>query len=277
MFSEQLENLIKATLEDGMLEEYEKQALIKRAKAEDVDLTELEIYINSLLQKRSRELALEQTERAQLLAKKKQEAFGRVCPNCGKQISPLTLKCTCGFEFTKANTVSSITLLSEKIDKIMSAPMSSRNPDSESYKSERREREQRVRDQITMFPVPNNKEDIIEFLSLSLPNAKKRWGIMGTIMGRMIVLCSIVAIISILCLVMIRRDAGVVCVLVAFYGGIAAVCASIFVDRETLRWNKDAQVWRAKFEQVLMKGRSMRGDAEFQRQLDYYEDKLKGK
>ena len=56
MFSKELENLIQATLEDGVLEENEKAALIKRAEREGVDIAELEIYINSLLQKRAREL-----------------------------------------------------------------------------------------------------------------------------------------------------------------------------------------------------------------------------
>ena len=48
MFSQELENLIQATLEDGVLEEFEKAALVKRAQAEGVDLAELEIYINSV-------------------------------------------------------------------------------------------------------------------------------------------------------------------------------------------------------------------------------------
>ncbi|MGM9734391.1 MAG: hypothetical protein ACI3YT_09790, partial [Prevotella sp.] len=56
MFSKELENLINASLEDGVLEEYEKAAIVKRAQAEGVDLTELEIYINSILQRRKREL-----------------------------------------------------------------------------------------------------------------------------------------------------------------------------------------------------------------------------
>ena len=56
MFSKELENLIQATLEDGVLEEHEKAAIIKRAEREGVDIAELEIYINSLLQKRAREL-----------------------------------------------------------------------------------------------------------------------------------------------------------------------------------------------------------------------------
>ena len=55
MFSPELENLIQATLEDGILEVKEEAALIKRAQAEGVDIAELEIYINSILQKRKRE------------------------------------------------------------------------------------------------------------------------------------------------------------------------------------------------------------------------------
>ena len=34
------------------------------------------------------------------------------------------------------------------------------------------------------------------------------------------------------------------------------------------------KAWREKFEQVLLKGRSLRGDAEFTQQLDYYESLL---
>ena len=71
MFSKELENLIQATLEDGVLEEYEKAALIKRATAEGVDLTELEIYINSLLQKRQRELNQKKDEQEQKYDKEK--------------------------------------------------------------------------------------------------------------------------------------------------------------------------------------------------------------
>ena len=41
MFSKELEALINASLEDGVLEEYEKAAIVKRAKSEGVDISEL--------------------------------------------------------------------------------------------------------------------------------------------------------------------------------------------------------------------------------------------
>ena len=37
---------------------------------------------------------------------------------------------------------------------------------------------------------------------------------------------------------------------------------------------KEAQAWRDKFEEVMIKARSLRGDPEFARQLDYYENLL---
>lgn len=88
MFSKELEDLIQATLEDGVLEENEKAALIKRATAEGVDIAELEIYINSILQRRQRELNKEADARREKREKERKEALGRICPNCGKQIPP---------------------------------------------------------------------------------------------------------------------------------------------------------------------------------------------
>lgn len=78
MFSKELENLIQATLEDGVLEDYEKAALVKRATAEGVDLTELEIYINSILQKRKKEHDLAEDAKQEKIDQKKKEEFGRV-------------------------------------------------------------------------------------------------------------------------------------------------------------------------------------------------------
>ena len=55
------------------------------------------------------------------------------------------------------------------------------------------------------------------------------------------------------------------------FTGIIGLLFSFEIDQDTIRSNKIANAWRAKFEQVLIKGRSLRGDAEFTRQLDYFE------
>lgn len=94
MFSKELEALIQATLADGVLTDNEKIALVKRAEREGVDLAELEIYIDSLLQKRIQTERISREEKA--LARDK-ERKGNVCPHCGTPIPPLTKTCpNCG-------------------------------------------------------------------------------------------------------------------------------------------------------------------------------------
>lgn len=179
MFSERLEKLIQSSLQDGILTDQEKAAIIKRAKAEGEDIDEVEIYIDSLLQKRQKELnnyavkkqaktssmdelkklidaamtdgiitskerevitkkaaalgmdadevdvyldaEIQNTEQAADMAKR--DKIGPVCPQCGKQVPPLTLKCDCGYEFTTNHQISSVQILSEKIEKILEKPL----------------------------------------------------------------------------------------------------------------------------------------------------------
>ena len=42
--------------------------------------------------------------------------------------------------------------------------------------------------------------------------------------------------------------------------------------KEITERKNNSKIWKAKFDQVLMKGRSLRGDSDFQKQLDYYEN-----
>ena len=268
MFSKELENLINATLEDGVLEEYEKAALVKRAQAEGVDLTELEIYINSILQRRKRERTKAEEARQEIIDKKKKEAYGRVCPNCGKQVNSMTLKCDCGYEFTNNAVRSSVQILADKIEKI-------KNRYSDIKDDNKRDdvRTKEIVDAITIYPVPNTKEDIIEFCAMAISNSKTRGGLWGTALGRIKILAVIAVIGAIIAYIIVddpeaKTMAPVAVILcTAFYGGMAF----IFIDQDTIRSNKIANAWRAKFEQVLIKGRSLRGDAEFTRQLDYFE------
>ena len=268
MFSKELENLINATLEDGVLEEYEKAALVKRAQAEGVDLTELEIYINSILQRRKRERSKAEEARQEIIDKKKEEAYGRVCPNCGKQVNSMTLKCDCGYEFTNTAVRSSVQILADKIEKITNeASKISNEADREGKKTKE------IVDVITIHPVPNTKEDIIEFCSMAISNSKTRGGLWGTTLGRIKILAALAVIEAILTYIFIDdpefKTAGSVSI--TFLSLLIGCTVCVEADLDTIRSNKIANAWRAKFEQVLIKGRSLRGDAEFTRQLDYFE------
>ena len=253
MFSEQLENLIQASIENGTLEKNEKAALVKRAQREGVDLDELEIYINSLLQRRQRELNEKKNQQEKLYEKKKKEAIGPVCPKCGKQVTPLTIKCDCGYEFTKEKRESSIKLLSEKIEKL---------------------RDQEMLDAISLFPVPNTKEDIVEFLAVSVSLANLKLGLLDTKRGYLTVLLAVIVFCLILIIIFYATNMFYYgeCMfwisLLVIWFGMLNFGAKDFFD-EKLR-----NAWRAKFYQVLILGRSLRGDSEFTQQLNYYENLL---
>jgi hypothetical protein len=285
MFSKELENLIQATLEDGVLEEYEKAALVKRAQIEGVDLTELEIYIQSILQRRKKELAKEEDAKQAEIDKKKQDALGPVCPKCHKQVPPMTLRCDCGYEFTNNKNNSSVQLLFEKISKIQSQPLINTNSVTPEYRGEMKQRTEQILSLIQLCPVPNTKEDIIEFLSLAISNSKLKGGMWGTISGRLKILSMVAAIVFLICFIIGlflpgKDDLGgmllvgaMLVFLIAGYGGFACFLS----DQDTIRHNQIASAWRDKFEQVVIKGRSLRGDPEFTQQLDYYENLLNKK
>ena len=298
MFSKEMEALIEATLQDGELTDQEKAVLLKRAQKEGIDVDELDVYIQSLLQKRQQE----QNEKKEAIFEKyeeeKKKAIGPVCPKCGKQVPPLALVCDCGFEFTKKKEVSSVQLLFEKINNIQ---LTSAEIDScsdvvkEEVNKEYRVvhdaygnavkkvndekikelKEKKKREIISSFPVPNTKEDIMEFLALSAPNAKQRGGLLGTRKGRILLVTPFVIVLSISVWIMSDKETGGRDAFVILSLGCMAmaVFATEF-DKSTLRYNEMAQVWKAKFDQVLLKGRSLRADPEFTQKLDYYENLL---
>jgi uncharacterized OB-fold protein len=68
-----------------------------------------------LLQRRQRELREKNDSLEKEYEQEKKKAIGPVCPKCGKQVPPLTLKCDCGYEFTKQTHVSSVQIFAEKI------------------------------------------------------------------------------------------------------------------------------------------------------------------
>jgi hypothetical protein len=262
MFSKELESLIQATLEDGKLEDFEKAALAKRAQAEGVDLAELEIYINSLLQRRARELNQKREEELNMLNKQKKEAFGRVCPNCGAQVKAMTLRCDCGYEFTNAKAVSSVNLLYDKLNSVtLTAEEEKTVKAAIAAPAMERLRKKMLTEKkisiISTYPVPNTKEDLLEFLSISVSEANKKLSFLEQKK-------------NVLILVLI---AGIVTLGIAWMYGILYIMGGT----NTFSEEKLVNAWRAKCEQILLKGRSLRGDAEFTQQLNYFESLLEKK
>lgn len=292
MFSPELENLIQATLEDGMLEDYEKAALVKRAQAEGADLTELEIYINSILQKRKKEADKEKNAKLEQIAQKKKEAL-RTCPGCGASIPVMAISCPkCGYELSDQKAASSVQILADKIEKISARLQDvserlqymDKDEDKTNIEASKDTVYEDMINTISVFPVPNSKQDIIEFLALSCSKAKYKGGLWGTITGRIKLFALItlaiavigIIITSFVALFAYNGDDVAVAWIMTVYAEIGFFVGGGIVfftkSKDIIRQNKVAAAWQDKFEQVLLKARSLRADAEFTQQLDYYEN-----
>jgi hypothetical protein len=142
-----IENLIDLALVDGQISEKEKQVLFKKAQDLGIDLDEFELILNGKIQLKNKE----NNQQAAPSSGK----FGDVkkCPSCGSIIKAFSANCLdCGHEFSSIGSSSSMKEFLKKLEN------GSDEQDEELIKS---------------FHVPNTKEDLVEFLTLSISNFKR--------------------------------------------------------------------------------------------------------
>lgn len=179
MYNEQIENLINLALADGELTEKEKQILFKKAEAAGIDLDEFEMVLDAKLFEK------QQTVKAAApsVAAPKSDKFGDVkkCPACGAMVQSFQTKCTdCGHEFSNIGANVSIEKLFEMLNEVESTRIqdgdsgffgafSKKLSDATNLDSIAKRKIEIIKN----FPIPTTKNDILEFLSLALPNAKK--------------------------------------------------------------------------------------------------------
>lgn len=116
MYSERIENLIKAALADGELTDKERQILFKNAQEQGIDLDEFEMVLDARLV----ELQKEKKEK-EAKSTSKSNKFGdvRKCPACGAFVPAMAVSCAeCGYEFTGLEASSSVLTLSKEISRI---------------------------------------------------------------------------------------------------------------------------------------------------------------
>lgn len=187
MYSEQLEKLIEIALSDGEFTDKKKQVLFKRAEKEGVDLDEFEMVLESRLSQQNRIQSPNVTTQ-QPISDKQGEI--KKCPACGAIAESFATRCSdCGTEFRGVTASNSIQKLFEMLDEAESQRDDKVTTGgiigglfqnsigggaiSEAFgvtsKTDKRKKEI-----ISSFPIPNTKEDILEFLSLAYPKAKQK-------------------------------------------------------------------------------------------------------
>lgn len=172
-----MEALIEATLQDGVLTDQEKAVLLKRAQKEGIDVDELDIYIQSLLQKRQQLAAAAETkaEKSNIVGTVKQ------CVRCGGFIPLGDVVCPdCGFAISDNTEGNAVFILQkglrdlDKERKEVCKRESAKNPEF-SYSFEKEEIDEDYCKQkmsyVTSFIVPNNRADLLQLLAFTKSRA----------------------------------------------------------------------------------------------------------
>ena len=188
MYNEQIENLINLALADGELTEKEKQILFKKAEAAGIDLDEFEMVLEAKLFEKQQSMQ----QSTQATAAPKSDKFGDVkkCPACGAMVQSFQTKCPeCDHEFSGIEATASVQKLFKMLDEVESQRDDKvtaggvigglfKNSIGGGALSQAlgggSKTDKRKKEIISSFPVPNTKEDILEFLSLAFPKAQSK-------------------------------------------------------------------------------------------------------
>ena len=163
MFSKELEEVIEAALADGVLTDKERAVLHKRAQAEGVDPDELDVVIDGRLAKMKRQ---EDWLRPTPPKEATNQKYGNVlkCPSCGAQVVGGSALCPeCGYAFSNVGANSSYEKLSAKLEAIEVAYRDKVSLSIPIYGVSNKVKEKA--NVIRMFPVPNTRADLLEFLA----------------------------------------------------------------------------------------------------------------
>lgn len=140
----EIEKLIELALADGQITEKERAVIIKKATEFGVDQDEVEMTLDA---------KLHQLQVVQITPIKEKNGNIKTCPACGAHVKAFQIKCDdCGHEFRDTNASKSIISFYEEL------------------------KNKSLQDQsiiVSSYPIPSNKEDILEFLSISVGNCKR--------------------------------------------------------------------------------------------------------
>jgi hypothetical protein len=183
--TEQIQGLIMAACADGLLEPSEIEFLRRKAAELGDDPDEVEMYAKAGLALLKQKLAKQNTQvGASQGHNQTSDKVGSVkkCPACGAEIEAFQLKCpSCGHEFRDTKVASSIQAFFEKLDELDKkiaaegdnepvggalGAMMGLDAITKMASGIGSIRKQKI-DLIKNFPIPNTKEDLLEFIILA--------------------------------------------------------------------------------------------------------------
>jgi RNA polymerase subunit RPABC4/transcription elongation factor Spt4 len=193
----ELDNLINIALTDGFISEMERETLINKGLTTGIPQGEISMILDAKVIEKQKSLAQ--------IATPKSDKFGDVkkCPSCAAIVGAFQGICSdCGHEFTNIDAVGSVQNLYNELMRVeeeernrkKDAPpadtngivglvgafksISGQSAIQGSLDDDRLNQKiiQRKIGVVSMFPVPNTKADILEFLSMAVSEGGKKIG-----------------------------------------------------------------------------------------------------
>lgn len=193
--TEKLQKLISLAIIDGVITDKEREILLKIAKESGVDLDEFEMALEGKLFERQQDLKAQIASQIMPSFIHEKSTTGKEgvlmkCPSCGAPSDSFSTKCgECGHEYREIQNVNSIerffALLNElenkreddetNVLKALGKTYSQMLSGQSAFTGGKINNQKK--ELIKTFPIPNTKGDLLEFLSLAMPRAKKQGGI----------------------------------------------------------------------------------------------------
>ena len=168
----EIENLINMALADGDVKEKERGIILRKAESLGLDKDEVELILDG-------KIAL-YNKQANTISHPKSIKEGnlRKCPACGATVPSFNVKCNdCDHEFRNVEENRIVQIFFEKFNKIPEEIFASKETGifADTDYSLEKKIKQRQSDLINSFPIPNTKEEIIEFLAFAFPLANQKF------------------------------------------------------------------------------------------------------
>lgn len=187
----ELERLIDLALADGVITDKEREVMYRKAQELGVDMDEFEMVLEAKVHLASKgaNSVIASTSGTSNMSNSHKERDFRKCPSCGAAVQSFATVCSdCGHEFRNAQSTQSVVRLFEMLNqleqtrkddetnplKAMGAMYSKMFAGQSAFGGGKLG--QQKKEIIRNFPIPNTKEDLLEFLAMGAARATKKGG-----------------------------------------------------------------------------------------------------
>lgn len=171
----EIEYLINMALADGQVTEKEKAIILRKAESLNLDKDEVEMILDGRIALSNKESLNSQ---GASISGDNKEGQSEKCPSCGSPISSFNTICSdCGHEFRNTQAASSIQRLYDEMQRIEESERSRERSWAQKIDGDlgiQKSVATRQASAISSFPVPNAREDLLEFLSIASSEANKK-------------------------------------------------------------------------------------------------------